>query len=214
MAKSFITVALAATSMAAASGASVSAQAAPAGLDTSLASSGEVQLIQAATPRCYRGERAADCRTRLQVERRSHRHYVYRNGRYEDNSGAAIVGTIFGFVLGAAIAGSQDDRDYYNDHRHDRTWQNQCRTTYRGFDARSGTYAGDDGYRHYCRPADAPPPRSDLSPPQGDRHATFDANGNQHTVVSSPPVPDTPDNRARYGHPESDAGRRTHPAGD
>src|SRR5579872_4261843 len=82
------------------------AQAAPLGLDRSLATPGDAQLVQVQNRNCYRGERAADCRERLRVEQRSHRRYVYRNGRYEPSSGAAVAGAIFGFVLGAAIAGS------------------------------------------------------------------------------------------------------------
>lgn len=214
MANSFITAALAAAALAAASAAGVSAQAAPSGLDRSLASPGDAQLIQTAT-RCFRGERASDCRERQRFERRSHRHYVYRNGRYEDNSGAAVAGAIFGFVLGAAIVGSQDDRDYYDEHRNDRAWRDQCRSAYRGFDARTGTYAGDDGYRHYCRPADFQRQRGDSDePPRRNASTTVDPSGDRHTLVASPPVPDTPENRARYGHPESNAGQRTHPAGN
>lgn len=38
---------------------------------------------------------------------------------------------------------------------------------------------------------------------------TTDANGNRYVVVSSPPVPDTAENRAKYGHPLSNAGRLT-----
>lgn len=43
---------------------------------------------------------------------------------------------------------------------------------------------------------------------------TVDANGDRHMLVTSPPVPDTPANRAKYGQPLSRAGRRTAPAGD
>jgi len=99
---------------------------------------------------CFAGERSADCSQRQRVEQRSNHHYVYRNGRYEDQSGAAVAGTILGFMLGAAIVGSNSDRDYYNAHRNDRGWRNRCRASYRGFDYRTGTYVGPDGYRHYC----------------------------------------------------------------
>lgn len=34
------------------------------------------------------------------------------------------------------------------------------------------------------------------------------------SVVSNPPVPDTPENRARFGRPMSHAGRATTPNGD
>jgi hypothetical protein len=43
---------------------------------------------------------------------------------------------------------------------------------------------------------------------------TVDANGDRHLVVSSPPVPDTPENRAQFGQPLSAAGRHTLPAGN
>lgn len=43
---------------------------------------------------------------------------------------------------------------------------------------------------------------------------TVDANGDRHMLIASPPVPDTPQNRARYGQPLSNAGRRTPPAGN
>ena len=149
MTKTFITAALACASLAAASLADASAQAAPR-FDTALAAPGAAQLIQAAQAGCYRGERSADCRERIAVEQRSHRHYVYRNGRYQDSSGAAVAASIFGFILGAAIVGSQHDHDYYNRHRNDRGWQQRCRSSYRDFDPRTGTYGGNDGYRHYC----------------------------------------------------------------
>lgn len=43
---------------------------------------------------------------------------------------------------------------------------------------------------------------------------TVDANGNRHVLVANPPIPDTAENRAKYGHPLSNAGRRTEPAGN
>jgi hypothetical protein len=98
---------------------------------------------------CYPGERYGDCSQRRSVERRRHHHYVWRDGRYMDQDDSA--GTAFlGFVLGAAIAGSNSDRDYYNSHRNDRGWRSRCRDAYDGFDYRTGTYIGPDGYRHYC----------------------------------------------------------------
>lgn len=148
MTKTFISTALAAILAAATVGAPL-AQAAQPRFDTTLATSGDAQLIQAAN-RCFPRERYSDCRERLRVEQRSNRHYVYRDGRYQDDSGAAVAAGILGFVLGAAIAGSQQDRDYYNSHRNDRGWRDRCRTSYHDFDYRNGTYTGDDGYRHYC----------------------------------------------------------------
>ena len=32
-------------------------------------------------------------------------------------------------MLGAAIVGSNSDRDYYNHHRNDRGWRNRCRAS-------------------------------------------------------------------------------------
>ncbi len=115
-----------------------------------MATPGDAQLTLAQNRGCFRGERAADCRERQRVEQRSHRRYVYRNGRYEDSSGAAVASAIFGFVLGAAIAGSQQDHDYYYSHRNDRGWRSRCQSAYPNFDYRTGTYGGNDGYRHYC----------------------------------------------------------------
>jgi hypothetical protein len=43
---------------------------------------------------------------------------------------------------------------------------------------------------------------------------TVDASGVRHILVSNPPVPDTPENRTKYGHPLSNAGRRTQAAGN
>jgi len=43
---------------------------------------------------------------------------------------------------------------------------------------------------------------------------TVDANGARHLLISNPPVPDTPENRAKYGAPLSNAGRHTQPAGN
>lgn len=43
---------------------------------------------------------------------------------------------------------------------------------------------------------------------------TVDASGVRHILVSSPPVPDTPDNRARYGGPMSHGGQHTQAAGN
>ena len=155
MTKNVLAIALGAASMVVASVSGAAAPTVP--LDRNLAAPGAVRLFQAQHYRqypqyqgCYRGESGADCRARLQVEQRTHRRYVYRNGRYEDTSGAAIAGAILGFVLGAAIAGSQQDRDYYYRHRNDRDWRSRCQSAYPNFDYRTGTYAGNDGYRHYC----------------------------------------------------------------
>jgi hypothetical protein len=68
----------------------------------------------------------------------------------------------------------------------------------------------------------APPPAVE-SAPQPDSGAAAPTiaggpvapTGNVQTLhIASPPVPDTPENRAKYGSPMSHAGRRTKPAGD
>lgn len=121
---------------------------------------------------CYRGERAYDCRERLRYEQQYNRSYRYDNGRYYyDNNqynngysnrnyyrndsgnqaGAAIIGGIIGFALGAAIAGNDDDRRYYNSNRANRRYHSWCRSRYRSYDYNTGTYLGSDGYRRYCR---------------------------------------------------------------
>jgi len=105
--------------------------------------------------RCYPGERRNDCRERLRYEQQTNQRYVWRDGRYEreDSSnvaGAAVAAGIIGFILGAAIAGSDDDRKYYDRHRNDRDWQRRCAAAHPGFDARTGTYLGPDGLRRYC----------------------------------------------------------------
>src|SRR5579863_5734198 len=38
---------------------------------------------------------------------------------------------------------------------------------------------------------------------------TVDADGGRHLTISNPPVPDTRENRAKYGAPLSNAGRHT-----
>jgi len=43
---------------------------------------------------------------------------------------------------------------------------------------------------------------------------TVDANGDRHLLIYNPPVPDTLENRAKYGQPLSKGGRRTRPAGN
>lgn len=101
---------------------------------------------------CYSGERGDDCRERLRYEQQSQHHYVWRGDHYEsqDAAGAAAAAGIIGFIMGVAVAGSPSDRDYYNAHRHDNDWRHRCSSSYSGFDDNSGTYLGQDGYRHYC----------------------------------------------------------------
>jgi len=44
--------------------------------------------------------------------------------------------------------------------------------------------------------------------------STVDAFGGRHLLITNAPVPDTPENRARYGQPLSNAGEHTPPAGN
>ena len=129
------------------------ASAQPLALNRALAGQGDAQLVQAQMHGgCYPGERRGDCRDRSRWEQGGHHgHYVWRDGHYvSDDAGAAVAGSILGFALGAAIAGSNSDHDYYVAHRGDRGWRARCRSAYPGFDWNTGTYLGPDGYRHYC----------------------------------------------------------------
>lgn len=74
---------------------------------------------------------------------------TYGGERRDDSS--AVASGFLGFVLGAAIAGSANDRNQATTRLNDRTWTASCAQRYRSFDAHSGTYLGNDGYRHYCR---------------------------------------------------------------
>ncbi len=91
-------------------------------------------------------------RDRRYVDRCQGRGYYDRNygSTRRDNSSALAAGFL-GFVLGAAIAGSSNDRTYATSRLSDQSWTSSCTRRYRSFDARSGTYLGFDGYRHYCR---------------------------------------------------------------
>jgi hypothetical protein len=59
-------------------------------------------------------------------------------------------------------------------------------------------------------PVNAPSP----APAGSNVPVTVDANGVRHMLITSPTVPDTPENRAKYGPPMSNAGRRTQAAGN
>lgn len=69
----------------------------------------------------------------------------------------------------------------------------------------------------------APAPATERAPPRNATPAasagvntsvTVDANGARHLLISNAPVRDTPENRAKYGAPLSNAGRHTQPAGN
>jgi len=50
--------------------------------------------------------------------------------------------------------------------------------------------------------------------PGADASATVGPGGVNYVHIATPPVPDTPENRAKYGAPMSNAGKRTQPAGN
>ena len=63
----------------------------------------------------------------------------------------------------------------------------------------------------------APPaaqPEESQAPTGAATNTTASVNAQGVRVIASAPVPDTPENRARYGQPLSRAGRRTKPAGN
>jgi len=71
----------------------------------------------------------------------------------------------------------------------------------------------------------SPPPATDTSaaPPADNapvaqtgvrRETSATVDGRTVTVVSNAPIPDTPENRAKYGQPMSRAGKRTKPIGN
>ena len=59
-------------------------------------------------------------------------------------------------------------------------------------------------------------PNGDTAPVVTDTGVTTSPTGAivTHKLVSSQPVPDTPNNRAKYGRPLSNTGRHTQPAGN
>ena len=74
--------------------------------------------------------------------------YNQRRGRRDDD-GASLIAGIIGFALGAAIVGSMEDADRARNG--DRSYDGACARKYRSYDARSHTYLGFDGFRHYCQ---------------------------------------------------------------
>ena len=69
-----------------------------------------------------------------------------------DDTGAAIAGGIFGLAAGMMIAGAaSNSRANRNSVRGmDAEWIAYCARKYRSYDARTNTFLGHDGYRHYC----------------------------------------------------------------
>lgn len=79
--------------------------------------------------------------------------YLRRHDHDENDHDATvglIAGVILGFVLGAAVADSQERQGYAQSRLNDPAWTADCARRYRSFDRYSGTYLGYDGLRHYC----------------------------------------------------------------
>ena len=63
--------------------------------------------------------------------------------------------------------------------------------------------------------AQAPAPdNAPVASTGGRRETSATVDGRTVTVVSNAPIPDTPENRAKFGQPMSRAGKRTKPAGN
>ncbi len=95
----------------------------------------------------YRHHRYSD--RRHYRNRHYSRPYYGHNRRYHRrNNDAAIAAGIAGLAVGAIVAGSAANNTRYrasSDHHA------YCHSRYRSYDARSGTFVGYDGRRHYCR---------------------------------------------------------------
>lgn len=79
--------------------------------------------------------------------------YLRRHDHSEDDhlsSEGLVAGVILGFILGAAVADTQERQTYAQSRLDDSDWMDNCRRRYRSFDPYSGTYLGYDGLRHYC----------------------------------------------------------------
>ena len=77
--------------------------------------------------------------------------YLRRHGDRRDDRNDAIIAGLLGFALGAAIAGSQEEKDRTQPRLRDPDWIAYCARKYRSFDPQSGTYLARDGLRRYCR---------------------------------------------------------------
>jgi len=77
--------------------------------------------------------------------------YVRRHPDRRNDHSDAIIAGVLGFALGAAIAGSSQDKDRVEPRLNDPDWIAYCARKYRSFDPRSGTYLGRDGLRRYCQ---------------------------------------------------------------
>jgi hypothetical protein len=59
-----------------------------------------------------------------------------------------------------------------------------------------------------------PSANSTMAPPSNSMSTTMAANGTNVQTVTNGPIPDTPENRAKYGKPMSNAGKRSTAAGN
>lgn len=83
-----------------------------------------------------------------------HRHHHHGWG------GNAAAAGAFGFAAGAIVGGALAQPRYYAPAPRpvraglrpwSRSWYEYCANRYRSFDARTGTFVGYDGRRHFCR---------------------------------------------------------------
>ena len=79
----------------------------------------------------------------------------WRGHRGYDNGGAALGGFAAGAILGGALAAQQPyyygPRTYYGPAPvYEDDAVGYCASRFRSYDPRSGTYLGNDGYRHPC----------------------------------------------------------------
>jgi len=73
-----------------------------------------------------------------------------RHDDRRDNNGNAVAAGALGFVLGAAVADSQEHRAYAQQHMSDNAWVSSCQSRYHSYDRDSGTYRARGGQRRYC----------------------------------------------------------------
>lgn len=82
------------------------------------------------------------------VEQVQYRRRYYRGYRQDYDPGAAaalgIIGLAAGAIAGAALAPAPYAVG-------DPNWIAYCSSRYRSFDPASGTFLGNDGFRHYCQ---------------------------------------------------------------
>ena len=80
--------------------------------------------------------------------------WLRSNGHDRDDNDATaglVIGTLLGFVLGAAVVDSQQQQESATARLNDPGWIAYCARRYGSFDPYTGTYFGNDGLRHYCR---------------------------------------------------------------